>query len=217
MRKTFFATLLLAICPFIAAQQALNNDSVIKLVKAGLSDDLIITTINASPGTFDTSANGLIALKRAKVSDKVVAAIVVKANGGGQPGGAGPGGPQSGFSPTATMGAGGLPQGIDDVGVYLRDKSGAWVPLLPEIVVFESSGKLKNIASDTSRAPARAPMQAPPSPLPSTCRNPLKLLSTSCFTFIPRPTRGRFFPRLAECCTPMPALCAMKSICSLKS
>jgi hypothetical protein len=147
MRKTFFAALMLAFCPLIAAQQALNNDSVIKLVKAGLSDDLIITTINASPGTFDTSANGLIALKRAKVSDKVVSAIVIRANGGGQSGGAGTGGPQSGFSPTATMGAGGLPQGIDDVGVYLRDKNGAWVPLLPEIVVFESSGKLKNIAS----------------------------------------------------------------------
>ena len=28
------------------AQQAMNNDSVIKLVKAGLSDDLIVTTIN---------------------------------------------------------------------------------------------------------------------------------------------------------------------------
>ncbi len=79
MRKTILAIVFLAICPLLVAQQALNNDSVIKLVKAGLSDDLIVTTINASPGTYDTSANGLIALKTAGVSDKVVAAIVAKA------------------------------------------------------------------------------------------------------------------------------------------
>ena len=79
MRKSFLAVLLLAFCSLLAAQQALNNDAIIKLVKAGLSDDLIVTTINASPGSYDASANGLIALKQAKVSDKVVAAIVLKA------------------------------------------------------------------------------------------------------------------------------------------
>jgi hypothetical protein len=63
------------------AQQSLNNDSVIKLVKAGLSDDLIVTTINGSAGTYDTSANGLIALKKAGASDKVVSAIVLKGAG----------------------------------------------------------------------------------------------------------------------------------------
>jgi len=81
MRKSFLAVLLLAFCSLLAAQQALNNDAIIKLVKAGLSDDLIVTTINASPGSYDASANGLIALKQAKVSDKVVAAIVLKASG----------------------------------------------------------------------------------------------------------------------------------------
>jgi hypothetical protein len=79
MRKSFLALVFLAICPLLVAQQALNNDSVIKLVKAGLSDDLIVSTINASPGTYDTSADGLIALKSAGASDKVVAAIVQKA------------------------------------------------------------------------------------------------------------------------------------------
>jgi hypothetical protein len=66
----------------LAAQQALNNDAVIKLAKAGLSEDLIVSTINTQPGTYDTSADGLIALKGAGVSDKVVAAIVAKAAGG---------------------------------------------------------------------------------------------------------------------------------------
>jgi hypothetical protein len=79
VRKTIFAIVFLAICPLLFAQQQLNNDSVIKLVKAGLSDDLIVTTINASPGTYDASADGLIALKKAGVSDRVVAAVVAKA------------------------------------------------------------------------------------------------------------------------------------------
>ncbi len=79
MRKSFLALVFVAICPLLVAQQALNNDAVVKLVKAGLSDDLIVSTINGSAGTYDTSADGLIALKTAGVSDKVVAAMVAKA------------------------------------------------------------------------------------------------------------------------------------------
>ena len=80
MRKSLIALVFLFTCPFLLAQQAMNNASVVKLVKAGLSDDLIVSTINASPGTYDTSADGLIALKTAGASDKVVAAIVMKAS-----------------------------------------------------------------------------------------------------------------------------------------
>lgn len=85
MRKFILAVLFLAICPLLVAQQTLNNDSVIKLVKAGLSDDLIVSTINGSPGAYDTSADGIIALKTAGASDKVVAAVVAKTNAAAQP------------------------------------------------------------------------------------------------------------------------------------
>jgi hypothetical protein len=78
MLKSFIALVFLAFCPLLVAQQALNNDSVIKLVKAGLSDDLIVTIINDVPGTYDISTDGLIALKTAGVSDKVVAAVAAK-------------------------------------------------------------------------------------------------------------------------------------------
>jgi hypothetical protein len=80
VRKTIFVVVLLAVSPLLFAQQALNNDAVIKLVKAGLGDDLIVTTVSASAGSYDISADGLIALKNAGVSDKVVAAIVSKAS-----------------------------------------------------------------------------------------------------------------------------------------
>src|ERR1035438_7184430 len=85
MRKSLIALVFLAFCPLLVAQQALNNDAVIKLVKAGLSDDLIVSTINASAGSYDTSANGLIALKTAGVSDKVLSAIVLRASGSSNP------------------------------------------------------------------------------------------------------------------------------------
>jgi hypothetical protein len=155
MRKALLVLLLLVLGPVLAAQQPLNNDAVIKLTKAGLSDDLIITTINANPGNYDTSTDGLIALKKAKVSDKVVSALVLKASGASGSAAApnaGTGNFGGGFNATATnaaptTGPNGLPVGIDDVGVYYKDKSGAWISLLPEIVNFESGNKFKNIAS----------------------------------------------------------------------
>jgi hypothetical protein len=85
MRKSFLAVMFLACCSLLVAQQSLNNDSIIKLVKAGLSDDLIVSTINASPGTYNTSVDGLIALKKAGASDKVVSAIVLKVSADAQP------------------------------------------------------------------------------------------------------------------------------------
>ena len=76
-----FAIVLFSLCipSALIPQQTLNNESIIKLVKAGLSDDLIISTVNAAPGAYDTSADGIIALKRAGASDKVVSALVTKA------------------------------------------------------------------------------------------------------------------------------------------
>lgn len=136
MRKWIFATFCLMCCLALAAQQALNNDSIVKMVKAGLSDDLIVTTINASPGTYDTSADGIIALKTAGVSDKIVAAVVAKASA-----------PAAAPPPPAPV-APSRPAGIDDVGVYFQDRNGAWQNLEPEIVNFKTGGVLKSIASE---------------------------------------------------------------------
>jgi hypothetical protein len=79
VRKNILAVAFLAFSSVLAAQQALNNDAVIKLVKAGLSDDLIVSAIKAKPGSYDTSTDGIIALKTGGASDKVVAAILGKA------------------------------------------------------------------------------------------------------------------------------------------
>jgi hypothetical protein len=110
------------------------------LAKAGLSDDLIVTTINSQAGAYDTSADGLIALKSAGVSDKVVAAIVARASA--------PAAPPAAATPAAAPAVSARPPGIDDVGVYYQDKSGAWQRLEPEIVNFKSGGVLKSLATN---------------------------------------------------------------------
>ena len=63
-------------CVVCLAQQALTNDSVIKMSKAGLSDDLILQTINTQPVSFSTNASDLVALKQAGLSDRVIGAML---------------------------------------------------------------------------------------------------------------------------------------------
>jgi hypothetical protein len=104
------------LCPLLIAQQALNNDSIVKLVKAGLSDDLIVSTINASPGNYDTTADGVIALKQAGASDKVVAAIVTRAT-------APPPAVAASVPPPPTVAHPDNPNSPHDPGVYLMTSS----------------------------------------------------------------------------------------------
>ncbi len=143
MRKCLFAVFFLVFCPLLIAQQAMNNDAVIKLVKAGLSDDLVVTTINSQSGAYDTSADGIIALKASGASDKVVAAIVSKAAAP-----AAPPAPTVAPPPAPAPAAPIRPPGIDDVGLYFQDRNGAWQNLEPEIVNFKTGGVLKSIATD---------------------------------------------------------------------
>ena len=77
----FLVLVVLFLCPLAYAQQGLNNDAIVKMVKAGLSDDIIVTTINSQAGTYDTTTDGLIALKTAGVSDKVVGAMISRSSG----------------------------------------------------------------------------------------------------------------------------------------
>lgn len=115
---------------FALAQSAMNNDSVIKMAKAGLSDDVIVGSINGQPGQYKTSADDLIALKSAGVSDKVIAAMISKASGGGA------------TAPTAAAAAG----PVNEVGVYYK-KGDAWADLNPEVVNFKTGGVLKSIGT----------------------------------------------------------------------
>lgn len=153
MRNGFLSCVLLLLAPVLLAQETLNNASVVKLIKAGLSDDLIVATINASPGKYDTSAIALIDLKKAGATDKVVAAMILKASGASA--NTSPANRTPGSQPTdesssggVVLAPGGLPAGVDSVGVYYFDKtSNGWQEVPAEIVNFKESGALKHFAS----------------------------------------------------------------------
>jgi hypothetical protein len=76
--RSFAAPFLLAV--FLAAQpasQPLNNDGVIKLSRAGMSEEVIVAAVkSASAVHFDTSADGLLALQQGGITDRVLLAIL---------------------------------------------------------------------------------------------------------------------------------------------
>lgn len=80
---TVFCAVALSPALVQAQTETLTNKSISDLVSAGLDKSIIITTIKNAAADFDLSANGLIALKNAKVDDDIIAAMVAKANGGG--------------------------------------------------------------------------------------------------------------------------------------
>jgi hypothetical protein len=59
-----------------AGQETLTNESIVSMVKGGLSEAVVLARIRSSPANFDTSTNSLLALKKAGVSDKVIEAMV---------------------------------------------------------------------------------------------------------------------------------------------
>lgn len=69
-------TLLLALRLLTA--EILDNAAIVKMVSAGLGSDVITLKIERSDGAFDTSTDGLIALKKAHVPDAVIRAMLVK-------------------------------------------------------------------------------------------------------------------------------------------
>jgi len=121
----------------VARVKQIDNDTIIRMAKAGLDDSILIQTINLQPGHYDTTPDDLIALKAAGVSQKVIAAM--QAHGTGLD------------VRTKRQIAGGdlTPQsmGIDDIGVYYKDKNGEWIPLKTERVAFKSGGTLKSLAT----------------------------------------------------------------------
>jgi hypothetical protein len=59
-----------------AAAEALNNASVVELVKAGIGNDAIIAKIRTTEGKYDLTTDDLIALKNAGVPSDVIAAMI---------------------------------------------------------------------------------------------------------------------------------------------
>jgi hypothetical protein len=58
--------------------QPLTNESILKLVKAGLGEDTVISMVNTQPGKYSLGVDDIIALKTAGVSEKIIHAMLNK-------------------------------------------------------------------------------------------------------------------------------------------
>jgi len=106
--------------------QGLTNDSIVKLVAAGLGEDTIIGIVNTQPGKYSVAADDIIALKKAAVPEKVIAAMVNK------------------LPTDATSAPGPAPStDVTEVGVYFK-KGDAWVEVMPEVVNWQTGGVVKS-------------------------------------------------------------------------
>ena len=65
------------------AQDVLTNESVVKMVKAGLSERVILSMVSSQPPAYSVTPDTLIELKSAGVSDRIVAAMVERNAGAG--------------------------------------------------------------------------------------------------------------------------------------
>jgi hypothetical protein len=60
------------------AAEILTNETLIKLAKAGVSEDVILRMVNSRPGNYLGSPEAIIGLKEAGVSDGIILAVVNK-------------------------------------------------------------------------------------------------------------------------------------------
>jgi hypothetical protein len=110
----------------------IDNDTILRMSKAGLDDTVIIQTIQTQPGHYDTNPDDLISLKKAGVSEQVIAAMQARSAG-------------LAFHANAKINPAPLSAGVDEIGVYYQDKkTGEWLPLKTERVEFKSGGWAKS-------------------------------------------------------------------------
>ena len=105
-----FTSLLLAACLLVGStasvsgQEVMTNETVIQMVKAGFSENVILAKMRSSQTKFDTRTEALIALKQAGTPEKVMQAIV---SGGAPPASSAP----AASAPAASAPAAAAPQG----------------------------------------------------------------------------------------------------------
>jgi hypothetical protein len=136
--RTFVAlAIFLTLVSFCAGQETLTNESVMKMVKSGLGEDLIISMIGSQATAFSLKSDDLISLKQAGVSEKVLGAMLKKGTGMATPN-------PAVTDPAPKAGAGAGP--VSEVGVYYF-KNDAWLELMPEVVNWKTGGVLKSVAT----------------------------------------------------------------------
>jgi hypothetical protein len=168
----FFLLLATSVCAAAQSREiylgpepkGMTVQDVIKLSKAGLSDDVIIEQLKTRNQRFDLSTDQLIQLKTAKVSERVIAVMI---NPGYKPA---PGAAVAGKTdspqpvssakepaPVHTTLAANASTPVESqanannplptqLGVYVKIK-GSWTALAPEEVTWKSGSMVKSVAS----------------------------------------------------------------------
>ncbi len=111
----------------------LDNAAIIKMTKADLGDDIILQTVRAQPGSYQTSPDDLVALKAAGVSQPVIAAMLARNSGLQQH----PAPPPVEVTPISAN--------TDDPGVYFKNRQGQWEAVGLEMVHYRDGGALKSV------------------------------------------------------------------------
>jgi len=124
--------------------EALNSDSVIRLVRAGFTDDFLAVVLQQQPGRFDNSADSSAALKRAGVSDRIIALMI----------------PPGALTPASRGGGNGREPGQERES-SLEHKQGREIPsgTLISVRIIDSIDSEKNREGDRFRASLDDPIR----------------------------------------------------------
>lgn len=163
-------------------QEVLTNDSIIRLLKAGIDEDLIIAKVQKTKHSFDLSTDGLIALKQSGATSRLIQFMMDPSkpptpkrppNQALNTGSAELAAPTRVATPTTAEFRSGYPT---EVGVSVK-REGKWVEIQPEAVNWKiGSGMLRNLRTlgKASREDVNGRVQGPKSP--NRLVQPLELL-----------------------------------------
>ena len=132
----FFSVTLALFC-----QEAINNEGIVKLVKSGMSEELILNVIRQRPGVYTFGATELVMLKDSGVSEKLIAAMLDKAK---------PEGPADATAPkpnlAATATAAPKNATVTGPGLFYK-KNSEYFELITEDVDWQTKGAMKSMAT----------------------------------------------------------------------
>jgi hypothetical protein len=75
--RLLIATFLLS-TSIVLAQESMNDESILKLVKSGIGDDLIVSMVQNQPGKYSLSPDDVVRLKQAGISERILTAMAKK-------------------------------------------------------------------------------------------------------------------------------------------
>ncbi len=140
-----------------SATEILTNDSILQLLSVGIDEDVIISKIQNSRHNFDLSVQGMLALKKGGVSDRLMHFMMDPTKLPASKAEASPAGlgetvakPAASKESARTIGT---PAAVADesgfpteIGVYVKTGE-QWMEVQPEIVNWQTGGVLKRIAT----------------------------------------------------------------------